>query len=478
MTNSLYVGGNESDFGGAGTLTVRQGGLVNINPGYMLQIWNPGVVNLSGGQISTGSFINSGGTFNHTDGILEVNGGLFNPRVTNYVLDGTYADDLPTVKLLNGGTENISGEITVGNVHKGQLEIRDGSQFTCTNAYIGRGTDSNGLVMVHGADPDDVPSRLSTNGPLYAGYLGKGDLDIKNGAVVESHGGAIACSATAAGSGVFIGGSMSGYGQWNLTDTLYIGGSEDGPGGQGTLWINLGFLNLSSGTVKVYPQGTLDIQGVVSAPLIELEGGTLTGDYLIYSSVISRNGVIDIDSGDYLEFRSGGLAIDNGYDLFKTGDGRLQLEHTMSWGARSQFHVMDGTTKFMLASCSVQPDASLIISELGMVYAEVEDPFTDNTNPNLHVDVLNDGYLQITNGVKQVGTLVGNGEINIQPGAEFHTDLIQQDVLTICAGAKVVIRPIIGGPLAGNFSTQPVPEPATWLLLLPAVWFFRRMRRK
>ena len=474
LTGNLKVGGSDSDPGGTGTLQVSTGGLVNVNSPYTIRIWNNGTVNLNGGQISTGSFINSGGTFNHTDGILEVNGGLFNPRMTNYVLDGAADDDLPTLKLLGGATENIGGEITVGNVHKGQLEIRGGSQFTCTDAYVGREEDSYGLIMINGMAPDSTPSRLSTTGPIYVGYNGRGDLDIKNGAVVESRGGAIAYTDSVGGAGVFIGGSMGAYGQWNLTDTLYIGGSAAGPGGQGTLWVNLGYLNVSSGTVKVYPQGTIDIKGVVSAPLIELEGGTLTGDYLVYSSVISRNGVIDIDSGDYLEFTFAGLSIDNGYDLFKTGDGRLQLEHTMSWGAGSEFYAMDGTTKFMIASASVQPNASLIISEQGMVFAETEDPFTDNTNLNMHVDVYNSGYLQITNGIKQVGILTGNGDTNVQDGAELFADSLDQNELTINSGAEVVIRPILGGPT----SFQTVPEPSMFLLAAIAMLCWSAARLK
>ena len=95
-TNSIEVGGIESYPGGLGTLTVKQGGWVNISPAYVgydkLKIWPAGIVELLGGRITTGSLINSGGTFTHTDGTLEINGGTFDPRVTNYVLDGTAAE--------------------------------------------------------------------------------------------------------------------------------------------------------------------------------------------------------------------------------------------------------------------------------------------------------------------------------------------------------------------------------------------------
>jgi T5SS/PEP-CTERM-associated repeat protein len=476
LNGPLYVGGGQSTTGAEGRLTVSDGGVVQLNLSNPLCVYSPGTVELLGGRITTGGFIvQTGGTFTHHDGVLEVDHGLFAPGTTSYTLDGAAADDLPTVKLLNGAMANISGDIAVGNLHKGQLEISGGSQLNCTNAYIGRATGSYGLVMIDGTSAGSTPSRLSATGPVYVGYNGQGALNISNGAVVESRGGAIASTAAAAGSWVFLGGTMGAYGMWNLSNTLYIGGSAAGPGGLGTLYLGGGVL-LSSGSVKVYPQGTIDINSLCAVGLIELEGGKLTGNYWVDSNVISRNGTIDTDHR--LDFQYAGLTIDNGYALYKTGDGRLQLEDFMVWGAGSRFYVMDGRTNFMLAAATVRNNASLIISQQGMVFAEAEDPFTDSTNPNLHVNVQNSGYLQITNGLKQVGILTGAGDTAVQAGAQLHADAIVQNVLTVGPGAVVVIRPIIGGPLAPQTDLQPVPEPSSILLAALAILMCSLAKRR
>ncbi len=111
------------------------------------------------------------------------------------------------------------------------------------------------------------------------------------------------------------------------------------------------------------------------------------------------------------------------------------------------------------------------------------DPFTDNTlNPGLSLDILNNSNapgLLISQGVKNVDDVSGVGDTTVSgpAGTELIVDSIAQNNLTLGAGCTLTIRPIPGGPQAGEILT-PVPEPATWLLLVIAAagllgWYAR-----
>jgi T5SS/PEP-CTERM-associated repeat protein len=212
--HSLFVGGSNTTAGGAGTLTVQNGGTVNVAD--MLKIWNTGTVNLLGSQINTHSFIMvPGATFTHNDGILAVDGGSFDPGISNYTINGAAAGDWPNVKLTGGATVSLSGAMVVGNNHNGALEIRSGGHVSNSDGCIGSYGGSTGTVTVDGA------------------------------------------------------GST-----WN-NDTLFVGGSSSAAGGTGTLTVqNGGTVNVAD-TLKIWSIGTLNLNGgTVQAAVFDLSVGT------------------------------------------------------------------------------------------------------------------------------------------------------------------------------------------------------------
>ncbi len=101
------------------------------------------------------------------------------------------------------------------------------------------------------------------------------------------------------------------------------------------------------------------------------------------------------------------------------------------------------------------------------------DPFTDNTlSPGLSLDIVCNSTatgLLISQGVKNVDTITGTGNttINGPSGTELIVTSILQNTVTIRAGCTLYIRPLPGGPTAGGGIT-PVPEPATWIMLVLA----------
>jgi hypothetical protein len=100
------------------------------------------------------------------------------------------------------------------------------------------------------------------------------------------------------------------------------------------------------------------------------------------------------------------------------------------------------------------------------------DPFTD-TATNLSLDIVNNSAatgLLISQGVKNVNNIsgVGNTTVSGPAGTELIVNSIVQNNLTLGAGCLVTIRPIPGGHSDSYTSITPVPEPATWILLILA----------
>ena len=79
-SGSLYVGGSATAAGGSGTLTVQEGGAVNV--AGTLKVWDPGKVSMQGGRITTdGVVITDGGIFDFLGGEIQaftIDGDLVN----------------------------------------------------------------------------------------------------------------------------------------------------------------------------------------------------------------------------------------------------------------------------------------------------------------------------------------------------------------------------------------------------------------
>jgi len=173
--NDLFVG-----FNGTGTLNILNGaafssvGTVSIN--------NNSTINLLNGALTTGSLILVGGTFNHTGGLLAVNGGQFSPGLDDYVIDGP-GD--PHVLLFNAEMKvatDGSGDLSVGEFEFGHMTVLGGASVINHVGYIGREAGSSGVVTVDGSDSEWI-----NNEGLLIGYGGDGILEILNGGLVVTN---------------------------------------------------------------------------------------------------------------------------------------------------------------------------------------------------------------------------------------------------------------------------------------------------
>jgi len=199
LAESIYVGGSDAAARGAGTLTVQDGGAIDV--GGTLKVWNTGIVELLGSEINTHDFIVvPGGTFTHHDGTLTVDSGAFDPGTADFIIDGNEAGQLPTVRLIGGAsTPTLNTALTIGENHEGAM-IVDGT---------GSAWDST-----HG---------------LYVGSTGTGTLTVQRG-------GAVTNSIGRLGVGVGANGTITVHeASWECTDTMYVGEA-----GTGTLTIENG----------------------------------------------------------------------------------------------------------------------------------------------------------------------------------------------------------------------------------------------
>ena len=85
---------------------------------------------------------------------------------------------------------------------------------------------------------------------------------------------------------------------------------------------------------------------------------------------------------------------------------------------------------------------------------------------------------QVNGGTHTVGTISGTGNTNMLAGSNLTATSVSQGTLTIGAGATLTIAAIPGGPIAGLGSISPVPEPATWAMLLLAAMGLGIYRRR
>ncbi|MEP9372814.1 hypothetical protein [Mesorhizobium sp. KR1-2] len=205
LTNfgELFVGAS-----GTGTLAIADGGSVTNAIGYIGRYaGSTGTVTVSGtdasgnastwtnsdslyvGVYDTGTLtVADGGKVRNTTGYVGWNGG----STGTVTVSGTDAGG-------NASTWTNSGALNVGGSGTGTLTVADGGKVTNTTGYIGRYADSTGTVTVSGADASGNASTWANSGELFVGFIGTGTLNIEGGGKVTNTDGYIGSTSNSTG---------------------------------------------------------------------------------------------------------------------------------------------------------------------------------------------------------------------------------------------------------------------------------------
>ncbi len=213
----------------------------------------------------------------------------------------------------------IHGELVVGNLGSGRMQITNGSieniygsDANGVGMYIGAGANATGNVSVHdalllnfgfGATP--FASQLAVqNGSLVVGYLGNGTLQVANGGNVSAN------RQDANGIGAYIG-----YGA-NSTSSITVQDTADVP--NYSPYSSQFLVRDGSLAVGYGGSGTLT---VANGALVQANGGVVLG------SQTGSHGTLAINSGGTLVIAaSNGLTVGNGTGSVSMDGGILQLQ--------------------------------------------------------------------------------------------------------------------------------------------------------
>jgi T5SS/PEP-CTERM-associated repeat protein len=326
---SLSITDNASFTTGTGLITVGTNGTIDVNTGASLTLRGdltlPNITPLTndGGTVivnNSTTSVQGSVSFGHTSGTtFEVlNGGELSYQYGWFI--GRSAGELGTtiVSGVNGPNRSRltatggggGADVVVGYDGSGQLDVLDGGLVTAgDDLYVGRNTGSAGVLNVDSVNGSirstvDVTRNNSVNSNIYVGSgqsstAGVGEMNITNGALVQTSGSVTVGQVAGSDGLVTINGDGGGFdSELIAANDIIIGGTEGAAGGTGTISGLNGALTAGD-MIRIWPNGTLSTLGThVTAPLVEVNGGVFSyggGDTGGDMSVIN-GGTLSADS--------------------------------------------------------------------------------------------------------------------------------------------------------------------------------------
>ncbi len=429
----------------------------------VVTIGTTGRVNLDGGQITAGGWVrNASSIFDHTGGVLEIDGGSFSNGSSTYTLNGT---DRPEIHLTNGAT-NVSNDTQVLN---GVYRVGSGSTITGSRLDIYDGAGGNGLVVVSGAGSRWDLS-FATGGALDVGITtgGEGELRIADGAVVSSPDIRVAASTGNNVGTVKVQDANSTLAITSNSVDSYIGGSASaGAGAVGLVEITaggtmtvaddlfIGSVSTADGTVKVLGTGSSLTIGENDGPANDFlvvgnngtgtlevrDGGVVTTEQLFVSNDDNGMGVVTIDSTNTPGAK---LEVSGQADIGDQNDGSLTVSNGGLFITSSQ-----GNFAARIGAAGNADGAKLVVdnatwNHMGTERLAIGDFADDGTHPSPLLEIKNGGTVTAAGAVFVADQALSTGELIVDgPGSTFTgmARLAMGDngdgVMTISGGATV-----------------------------------------
>jgi len=269
-------------------------------------------------------------------GTLEVTDG--SGVAGNYCYVGMHTGSTGTVTV-NGGTWTVDDILRVGVSGEGTLTVAGGGSVSGFVGLIGDQSGSTGTVTVDGGT-------WANSALLSVGHYGEGTLEVTGGGQVSSTNAAIAYGDAGPGAAATGKATVSGTDStWTDSDSLYVGGGLDLPGGTGELAVSDGGTVGVAQTLKVWGGGTVNLQagGTIAADTFDhSHGGTLnfTGGTL---AVTTFTGDLLCAGGTVAPGASPGTTTVDGNLTMHSGTVRMELGGTGP-GEYDAVHVADTAT--------------------------------------------------------------------------------------------------------------------------------------
>ena len=323
-----------------------------------------------------------------SDGKLSViDGAILSSSKDNII--GHYLDSAGEMTVSGANTSwthKYSAELVVGDQGNGKLNITAGAAVTSDTVYIGKQSGASGTVKVSGAGSTWT---LDDTRHLHVGYLGKGLLEITNGAEVSNTYGEIGVESGADGT-VTVSGAGS---TWNNNSNLSIGQN----GGVGTLNVFAGGAVFTKQSCRIFPSGQVIVSGA---------GATLTGN-------MGVTGTLSIGTGGTVSSVSGSVS-----------GGETTVKGT--WSNSGSLTVSDGGRLNISGGGHVTSS----YGEIGTLGSSAPDQVTVNGG-----DWIDSGSLQV--GRHTDGTLTMNAG-DVQVGAELVVARSSGSTGTLTIGGGIV----------------------------------------
>jgi autotransporter-associated beta strand protein len=394
-----------------------------------------------------------------------------------------------TTALIKTGTGMLTITNNGGNNYTGGTKISEGTLSFATGVLPATGAIimDGGTLQWNGVNSDDVSNRLIVNSGKTA------ILDTNNNAVTLAS--PLSFGSTSALTKVGLGtmtltGSSTFTGDVNVnggTLTANLSNNQPSPGlGLSALGNPIVAHNVninSGGTLNFASSYTLGSPG--TTPLLTLvinSLGTVTntagtfnplGPVQLNGGSLTTNAGVDVNHQAF--FLKGTVTVGGSSPSTISGSGSFS---GIQMSAPTTFNVanvtLDSSTDLTVSTDLTDesasgtppyPAASLTKTGAGTMTVTVNTTYTGNTYVN--GGVLNMLNLNVPNSTVSVNN----------SGSTLNVQSLNTGTLTIGAGTTVVIKAITGGPSAGG-SISPVPEPATWVMLLLAAMGLGIYRRR
>jgi T5SS/PEP-CTERM-associated repeat protein len=316
---ALCVGGDDAGAGGGAIVVIYAG---QFQVGQDTTVWDPGSITVYDGSAQLNDVdIRDGG-------FIRVNGGTFDSAALNIFPGAAFEANEGTATCT---TLNCEGELDVS-----------GGTVTSSAGVVGS-PSGGGSALLGGANTSWI-----MNNNLTVGGANGAHLSVADGATVSNSTAYVAAFAGTTAQTELLGSGT----QWNCAGSLYAGGDFLGAGGAGTLDVDNGAELNVGGTMKVWDDFFVEVDGgVINAADLDI-----TGQVTVLAS-----GVLDM-SGGTLDVTGGGLL--TGAIVGDVWTSVALSGANSNWSMPGSLWIGDGTSgSGHLSSLSLAPGTTVTVDE-------------------------------------------------------------------------------------------------------------------